>query len=364
LAHNTSFNISAHPNAGLPNAFGQYDETPKEMQAQIKEYLDENLINIIGGCCGTNPDHIRLIAEVAKDYKPRVSEEKLKQTTSFEKAKKISGINSKINEFSKIAQSMNQIPESLKNIIEFQSKFKTILPIYNIPKFDIPNFPSFINLEFLEKLKDLSKIGDKIKNNPELQFSFISDLEILNLKSSEELKESLISDLTDDDIKEKEDLLNENLLPYLEKHNLESLWLGANKVLESDSNPDKLRQCLISLRTILEYLINEKLAPIEKLKDSEMFINEFKKYHLGKKQLEFIKINKEQKIKYFTSKFKFGTLENFTKSEIQYICDCYIILCNVHQPNIGITENQVRSLKVKTGITIWLLVYLYEILEE
>ena len=71
LSQNTSFNISAHPNAGLPNAFGQYDETPKEMQAQIKEYLDENLINIIGGCCGTNPDHIRLIAEVAKEYKPR-----------------------------------------------------------------------------------------------------------------------------------------------------------------------------------------------------------------------------------------------------------------------------------------------------
>ena len=71
LAHNTSFNISAHPNAGLPNAFGQYDETPKEMQAQIKEYLDENIINIIGGCCGTTPEHIKLIAEVAKDYKPR-----------------------------------------------------------------------------------------------------------------------------------------------------------------------------------------------------------------------------------------------------------------------------------------------------
>jgi 5-methyltetrahydrofolate--homocysteine methyltransferase len=71
LSNNTSFNISAHPNAGLPNAFGQYDETPAEMQAQIKEYLDENLINIIGGCCGTNPDHIKLIAEVAKNYKPR-----------------------------------------------------------------------------------------------------------------------------------------------------------------------------------------------------------------------------------------------------------------------------------------------------
>jgi 5-methyltetrahydrofolate--homocysteine methyltransferase len=73
LAHNTSFNISAHPNAGLPNAFGEYDETPEQMQAFIKEYLDDNLVNIIGGCCGTTPEHIRLIAEIAKQYKPRAS---------------------------------------------------------------------------------------------------------------------------------------------------------------------------------------------------------------------------------------------------------------------------------------------------
>lgn len=73
LAQHTQFNVSAHPNAGLPNAFGQYDETPEQTQAFIKEYLDDNLINIIGGCCGTTPDHIRLMAEVAKDYKPRVS---------------------------------------------------------------------------------------------------------------------------------------------------------------------------------------------------------------------------------------------------------------------------------------------------
>ncbi|MNX67522.1 Methionine synthase [compost metagenome] len=73
LSQHTQFNVSAHPNAGLPNAFGQYDETPEQTQALIKEYLDDNLINIIGGCCGTTPDHIRLIAEVAKGYKPRVS---------------------------------------------------------------------------------------------------------------------------------------------------------------------------------------------------------------------------------------------------------------------------------------------------
>ena len=71
LSRNTTLNISAHPNAGLPNAFGQYDQTPEEMQALIREYLDDNLINIIGGCCGTNPDHIRLIAEVAAEYEPR-----------------------------------------------------------------------------------------------------------------------------------------------------------------------------------------------------------------------------------------------------------------------------------------------------
>lgn len=75
LAHNTSFSLSAHPNAGLPNAFGQYDQTPEEMQVLIKEYLDDNLINIIGGCCGTTPEHIRLIAEVAENYKPRKIEE-------------------------------------------------------------------------------------------------------------------------------------------------------------------------------------------------------------------------------------------------------------------------------------------------
>jgi len=65
------FAVSAHPNAGLPNAFGEYDETPAEMAAQIKEYLDLNLINIIGGCCGTSPAHIKAIAEVAKSYTPR-----------------------------------------------------------------------------------------------------------------------------------------------------------------------------------------------------------------------------------------------------------------------------------------------------
>jgi len=71
LSRETSFYTSAHPNAGLPNAFGEYDETPEQMQAYIESYLKEDLINIIGGCCGTSPAHIKAIAEVAEKYKPR-----------------------------------------------------------------------------------------------------------------------------------------------------------------------------------------------------------------------------------------------------------------------------------------------------
>lgn len=71
IASKTDFAISAHPNAGLPNAFGEYDETAEEMADQIEEYLKKDLINIIGGCCGTTPEHISAIAELAAKYQPR-----------------------------------------------------------------------------------------------------------------------------------------------------------------------------------------------------------------------------------------------------------------------------------------------------
>jgi len=71
LARKTEFFTSAHPNAGLPNTFGEYDETPEQMQTYVEEYLKDGLINIIGGCCGTSPDHIKAIEEAAKKYEPR-----------------------------------------------------------------------------------------------------------------------------------------------------------------------------------------------------------------------------------------------------------------------------------------------------
>ncbi|GAB4487285.1 MAG: hypothetical protein OHK0045_07550 [Raineya sp.] len=71
IAQKAPFFTSAHPNAGLPNAFGEYDQSPEEMAAIIDGFLKDGLVNIIGGCCGTSPAHIKAIADLAKKYKPR-----------------------------------------------------------------------------------------------------------------------------------------------------------------------------------------------------------------------------------------------------------------------------------------------------
>lgn len=71
ISAKSEFFTSAHPNAGLPNAFGEYDETPEQMADQIREYLEKGLVNIVGGCCGTTPEHIKAIAELVKEYAPR-----------------------------------------------------------------------------------------------------------------------------------------------------------------------------------------------------------------------------------------------------------------------------------------------------
>ena len=71
LNKNASFNVSAHPNAGLPNEMGEYDQSPEMMAEQIEVFLEEGLLNIVGGCCGTTPDHIAAIAELVARYNPR-----------------------------------------------------------------------------------------------------------------------------------------------------------------------------------------------------------------------------------------------------------------------------------------------------
>jgi 5-methyltetrahydrofolate--homocysteine methyltransferase len=71
IADRTPFYVSAYPNAGLPNEFGEYDEHAHATAEQIEDFVSNGLINIVGGCCGTTPDHIKAIAEVASNYSPR-----------------------------------------------------------------------------------------------------------------------------------------------------------------------------------------------------------------------------------------------------------------------------------------------------
>ena len=72
LSHIADARISAYPNAGLPNAMGEYDETPHDMACQIEPWAKDGILNIVGGCCGSTPDHIRHVAEHVANYKPRV----------------------------------------------------------------------------------------------------------------------------------------------------------------------------------------------------------------------------------------------------------------------------------------------------
>lgn len=70
--------VSAYPNAGLPNAMGEYDEEPHQTGHQLHEWAERGLVNILGGCCGTTPDHIRHVAEAVRGLKPRAVPERAK----------------------------------------------------------------------------------------------------------------------------------------------------------------------------------------------------------------------------------------------------------------------------------------------
>ena len=75
LGESTTTLISTHPNAGLPNAFGEYEESPEQMAAVLGEFARDGLVNIVGGCCGTTPEHIRAIADAVAGLPPRVAGE-------------------------------------------------------------------------------------------------------------------------------------------------------------------------------------------------------------------------------------------------------------------------------------------------
>jgi 5-methyltetrahydrofolate--homocysteine methyltransferase len=73
LSDRSAVLVSAYPNAGLPNAMGHYDQTPQQMAELVAQYCEKGIVNILGGCCGTTPDHIRAIADTAAAFSPRLA---------------------------------------------------------------------------------------------------------------------------------------------------------------------------------------------------------------------------------------------------------------------------------------------------
>ena len=85
LAKKAPFFVSAYPNAGLPNEMGEYDESPQAMGAQLEDFMQSSLVNIVGGCCGTTPGHIKEFARIANKYSPR-------KIPKLKKAMRLSGL--------------------------------------------------------------------------------------------------------------------------------------------------------------------------------------------------------------------------------------------------------------------------------
>ena len=81
LAQKAPFYVSAYPNAGLPNEFGAYDQGANEMADQVRDFLKEGMLNILGGCCGTTPEHISALAKLSAGFQPRkINQEEVEET--------------------------------------------------------------------------------------------------------------------------------------------------------------------------------------------------------------------------------------------------------------------------------------------
>jgi hypothetical protein len=287
---------------------------------------------------------------------------------NFDDFDKLRRFTEPFSKFAALAKAMNPLPSHARSILDAaqrqQDIFDRLMPYKKSVFYDAQKKLDYLSKigETLSVFDRLSRLHDGVNNNPEIQFISVSELELLSLTSTEELTDSIDNDEPDSLIDSKEKIVERNLLPYLEQLDLDYLWLGANHVLNDANNPDRFRHALISLRTLLEYLIDGVLTPNEFLEKDERFKKDFKNYYSGKTPLEKIKIPRHKRIEYLSSKIEFGILEQLTAQDINFICECYAGLCDVHNPKITLSENQVRILKVKTGITLWLLTYVNEAL--
>ena len=122
LARKAPFFVSAYPNAGLPNEMGEYDESPEVMGAQLEDFMQSAMVNIVGGCCGTTPEHIAEFARIANKYPPR-------EIPQIKKAMRLSGL-----EAVTISQESNFANIGERTNVMGSIKFKRLIKEDNLEK--------------------------------------------------------------------------------------------------------------------------------------------------------------------------------------------------------------------------------------
>jgi 5-methyltetrahydrofolate--homocysteine methyltransferase len=122
LSRKAPFFVSAYPNAGLPNEMGEYDESPEAMGAQLEDFMQNALVNIVGGCCGTTPEHIAEFVRIAKKYKAR-------EIPELKKAMRLSGL-----EAVTISQESNFVNIGERTNVMGSKKFKRLIKDDNLEK--------------------------------------------------------------------------------------------------------------------------------------------------------------------------------------------------------------------------------------
>lgn len=235
-----------------------------------------------------------------------------------------------------IGDSITAITEAFTPFIDLQEKLSSL-------------FDS-IGMASVEINRKFTHLFEAIENNPEVQFASAAELEILAL-SQDELPKKKQYEL----LKYKEVIVEKNLSNLISEQNILDAWKGSGHALRSRKakNPDKARHMLVSLRAMLEHFIEDRLATDEELKK----LPEFKKYFKGRPN-----VPRALRIKHFTNKFEFGMMDEFKPEDIEFIVKCYKKLCNLHNAEIELTQLELRIIRMKSGVIIWLLAYLDNIL--
>lgn len=210
-------------------------------------------------------------------------------------------------------------------------------------------------IAFHPAINAIQNFGRFLDNNPEMKFIFISNFEDYKNKTPKEIEKLILNDVSYPRIKSIEKSLERNLPNLLELHDLKSLWEGSNSVLRSRNNPDKFRHCLVSLRTLIEFYLGKLSPDKEVLERLKKYDEEIKNHH-GKPS-----ITRKQKLDHLNYKFSFAHLEKINEHDLNFIILLYANLCRVHSPKLNYTTKQIRTLKAKAGVVIWLLAYLDKI---